>query len=214
MEILNCKDLIVGYERKSVAGPLTFSVGEGDHVAVIGPNGSGKTTLVRTLLGLIAPISGSYEFAGGFRPGDIGYLPQQTARQSDFPASLEEVLSMGEKGFFSSVNADGVVQECSCSFHHLSVGQRQKVFLARALAAPRRILFLDEPVAALDPDASRELYETLSKLNKEGLPIVSVTHDICGALKYATHILDLGQSAFMPAKDFHHNGGCCIHGHH
>ena len=208
--IFECKDVTLGYENKVVAKNLNFKIDQGDYLCVVGENGTGKSTLIKTLLGLIKPLNGEViANVQGKNHKGVGYLPQQTQAQKDFPASVwEEVLSgvlnndhrcpfynkkdkaEAEKNM-EKLNILDLKKRC---YRELSGGQQQRVLLARALCATDSVLILDEPVTGLDPAASMELYETIKDLNKkENVTIIMVSHDIKNALNYATHILHLEQ---------------------
>ena len=217
MAQLICKDLACGYEQKAVVSDVNFSVNAGDYLCILGENGSGKTTLVKTLLGLIKPIGGSIETGDGIKRNEIGYLPQQTDVQRDFPASVWEVVISGclaGSGFRPFYNREekalakqnmekmGIVGFEKRCYRELSGGQQQRVLLARALCATRKLLLLDEPVSGLDPKVTLEMYELIAKLNREdGVTIIMISHDIHAALKYATHILHVADSVFFGTKE-------------
>ncbi len=208
--IFECKDITLGYENKVVAKNLNFKIDQGDYLCVVGENGTGKSTLIKTLLGLIKPLNGEViANVQGKNHKGVGYLPQQTQAQKDFPASVWEVVLSGvlnndhrcpfynkkdkaeaEKNM-EKLNILDLKKRC---YRELSGGQQQRVLLARALCATDSVLILDEPVTGLDPAASMELYETIKDLNKkENVTIIMVSHDIKNALNYATHILHLEQ---------------------
>ena len=208
--IFECKDVTLGYENKVVAENLNFKIDQGDYLCVVGENGTGKSTLIKTLLGLIKPLNGEViANVQGKNHKGVGYLPQQTQAQKDFPASVWEVVLSGvlnndhrcpfynkkdkaeaEKNM-EKLNILDLKKRC---YRELSGGQQQRVLLARALCATDSVLILDEPVTGLDPAASMELYETIKDLNKkENVTIIMVSHDIKNALNYATHILHLEQ---------------------
>ncbi len=249
MQLLRCESLDIGFSGRTVASGIGFSVSPGEGVCVVGANGTGKTTLLRTLAGILPPLAGTIAFDASIRPGDVGFLPQQNPVQGDFPATVREVVLSGCQAlrgwrpFFSNEERDraerslarfGASGIASLPYRELSGGQRQRVLLARALCAGRRLLLLDEPVTGLDPDASAELYKTLSGLLDDGLAIVSVTHDIPAALAAATHTLELGREPFFGTIDawmdrtsgicsicgddiagsHHHHGAGCRHGKH
>ena len=207
MELVRCTDLAVGYDGRAVCSGIDFAVCAGDLLCIVGANGAGKSTLLATMLGLLRPVAGTVEFADGIGAGDIGYLPQQTDVQRDFPATVGEVVlsgclpSLGARPFYlraergraaENMGRCGVADLEKRSYRELSGGQRQRVLLARSLCAAGRILFLDEPVAGLDPDAARRMYSTIDELASGGLTIVMVTHDVGEALSHATHVLHLG----------------------
>ena len=213
MAQLTCQRLCVGYDGQSVLQDLTFELLAGDYLCIVGENGSGKSTLMKTILGLQAPISGRILTGDGLRKNEIGYLPQQTVVQKDFPAAVREIVLSGCQGrcgsrpFYNkeekklAVDAMEKMQITRLArrcYRELSGGQQQRVLLARALCAAGELLILDEPVTGLDPAAAQELYRTLEYLNKqEGIAIVAVTHDIRSALRYADHILHAGHGTYF-----------------
>ncbi|MDR2360214.1 MAG: metal ABC transporter ATP-binding protein [Oscillospiraceae bacterium] len=207
MTLITCRDAAFGYEGSTAVSGLNFEVRSGDYLCVVGENGSGKSTLIKGLLRLKSPLAGSVSVGGGFGAGKIGYLPQQTAAQKDFPASAYEVVLSGclsARGilpFYSRKDKDtarknierlGIEPLCNRCYRELSGGQQQRVLLARALCSAKMALLLDEPVAGLDPLVTRELYRLIKEINREtGLTIIMVSHDIHSAVKYASHILHL-----------------------
>ena len=209
MALITCKDLTLGYESIPVARHLSFTVEEGDYLCILGENGSGKSTLMKTLLGLQAPLAGSVTYGDGLRQNQIGYLPQQTPLQRDFPASVQEVVLSGCLGrcgwrpFFSReekalaarnmerLGITGLARRC---YRELSGGQQQRVLLARALCATQKLLLLDEPAAGLDPKVTAGLYDLIAGLNrKDGITILMISHDMAAAARYASRILHLGE---------------------
>lgn len=203
-----CKNATLGYEDGIVTENLNFTVNSGDYLCILGENGSGKSTLIKALLGLKPQISGEIKWCEGFSARDIGYLPQQTPVQRDFPASVREIVlsgclsKMGFRPFYNSAEkklADdnmkqlGIESLAKHCYRELSGGQQQRVLLARALCAASKMLLLDEPVTGLDPLAQTELYELIAKLNNNGISIIMVSHDISSALKYASHILHISK---------------------
>lgn len=205
MAQLKCTDLSLGYEGHTVCEHLNFEINAGDYVCIVGDNGSGKSTLVKALLSLKAVSGGSIAFSDGVTKRDIGYLPQQSEAQKDFPASVEEVVlsgcvtSLGKRCFMGkeqkleamqNMKMMGVYELAKESYRNLSGGQQQRVLLARALCAANRILLLDEPVSGLDPHASADMYQLIQHLNKHtGITIIMVTHDMENGLKDANKIL-------------------------
>ena len=194
-------DLDIGYDGKTVVSGLNFEINDGDYLCIVGENGSGKTTLMKTLLGLIPLLGGSIQ---GLNKNDIGYLPQISDIQKDFPATVEEVVLSGTKKLFyrkkekdlMRLNLErlNIANLSKCKFSELSGGQRQRVLLARALCASKKILLLDEPVSGLDPKATAMMYEIINKLNKEdGMTIIMISHDLNGSLKYASNVLNVGE---------------------
>ena len=207
---LICRGLALGYENQILISDLNFTVNEGDYLCIVGENGSGKSTLMRTMLQ--KPLAGSVVYGDGLTANQLGYLPQQTVVQRDFPASVREVVlsgcqsKLGRHMFYpprlkklaqTNMERMGVDQLAKRCYRELSGGQQQRVLLARALCATERMLFLDEPVAGLDPKVTIEMYRLIAQLNAEGTTILMITHDIHMAAKYATHILHLGQEVFF-----------------
>lgn len=207
MIYIEAKDLVIGYDKEIVSSGINFSIEKGDFLSILGENGVGKSTLIKTLLGLQKNISGSIEFVNGISGRDIGYLPQQSNIQRDFPASVYEIVLSGSiskiKGFFYSkknkekaiknMNTMGIYEFRNKSYRKLSGGQQQRVLLSRALMATDKILLLDEPVASLDPKASLEFYEFVKDLNENGITIIMVSHDMSAATKYSNKILHIGK---------------------
>lgn len=213
--ILSCDNASLGYENQIVIKDLSFEIYPGDYLSIIGENGSGKSTLMKTMLGLMKPLQGSITVNCSKGSGCIGYLPQQTALQKDFPATVREVVlsgllaKNGLRPFYrreDKARAAEVMEQLHISdiqarsYRDLSGGQQQRVLLARALLAAHEILMLDEPVTGLDPSATAELYEVLAELNKkEGLTIIVISHDIAKTIVPSTKILHI-------AKDRHFFG--------
>lgn len=215
---INIKEASLGYEGHSVVEDVNFSVSAGDYLCIIGDNGSGKSTLMKTLLGLISPISGDINFSDGLKQSQIGYLPQQTEVQKDFPASVNEIVISGclnrcglrpfynaeeKKLAASNMERLGITNLAKRCYRELSGGQQQRVLLARALCATRKMLLLDEPVAGLDPKATVDMYNIIYELNqRDGITVIMISHDISAAVQYASHILHIGHTPlFFGSKD-------------
>jgi len=218
MPLLSCQDLTLGYDGKTVVSGLSFTVSAGDYLCVVGENGSGKSTLIRTILKLNTPMTGQILTGDGLAPDEIGYLPQQTTVQKDFPASVREVVQSGclnrsgMRPFYSKTEKQiaqdnmerlGIASLAKSCYRELSGGQQQRALLARALCATRKILLLDEPAAGLDPKVTSELYALIGKLNEGGITIIIISHDIYASVKYASHILHIGEGSalFVGTKD-------------
>ncbi|MCR5748373.1 MAG: metal ABC transporter ATP-binding protein [Lachnospiraceae bacterium] len=210
-EIL-CTDLTLGYENSILVQGLNFRVNSGDYLCIVGENGAGKSTLMRTILHLQKPLAGDIEYGDGLTPSEIGYLPQQTVVQRDFPASVREVVlsgrqsKLGRRAFYSGEDkkaADenmkrlGIADLKGRCYRELSGGQQQRVLLARALCATSRMILLDEPVTGLDPMAALDMYQIIKKLNKDGITVVMISHDIFASVKYASHMLHIGEELFF-----------------
>ena len=220
MALIICNNVKMGYEGRIVLNNINLTVTEGDYLCIVGENGSGKSTLMKGILKLKAPLEGEINYEGGLMPNQIGYLPQQTDIQRNFPASVYEVVlsgrlnQLGLKPFFTNKDKKIVLEKMEWmgithlkeqSFQELSGGQQQRVLLARALCATQKILLLDEPVAGLDPVVTAEMYELIERINHEyNITVIMISHDIEAATKYATHILQLGakQLYFGTTKEY------------
>lgn len=205
------ENLTLGYEGKAVLRDLNFTVEAGDYLCIVGANGSGKTTLMKTLLGLQPPLGGTIRFGDGLTRREIGYLPQQTQVQRDFPALVREIVRSGFQGrcglrpWYTArekEEADRMLQKVGAAdlagrcYRELSGGQQQRVLLARALCAARKALLLDEPVTGLDPEAAAQMYRLIGALHAEGVTILMITHDLGPALQQATRILHIATPVF------------------
>lgn len=208
--LVESRGLKVGY---SAAAPIVcpdFKIGAGDFLCIVGPNGAGKSTLVKTLAGLIPQLDGEIVVSAETKGGGIGYMPQRSPLQDDFPATVREVVRTGCQSlrglrpFFSRAEKNlaeraiirfGLKDLARRSYRALSGGQRQRVLLARALCVPRKLLLLDEPTAGLDQDAIAALYESLKTMSEEGLAIAMVTHENAPVHDLASHVLRLGDKA-------------------
>ena len=196
MSLITCENLTLGYEGKAILSGLNFSVNSGDYLCIVGENGSGKSTLMKTLLHLQSPMSGSIILGDDLKINEIGYLPQQTALQRDFPASVEEKKEARE--LMEKTRITDLADRC---YRQLSGGQQQRVLLTRALCATRKILLLDEPVSGLDPVATADMYQIINELNKEDqVTIIMISHDISEVATYASHVLHIGQKVFFGTK--------------
>ena len=212
MSQIICKDVTVAYDGRTVLDNINLEISKGDYLSIIGENGTGKSSFVKALLGLIRLNKGDIIFADGLEKDQIGYLPQQTVVQSDFPASVYEVVLSGcinrngGNPFYTKedrkladdalkkINAFSLKKEC---FRELSGGQQQRVLIARALCATGQVLLLDEPTAALDPVVSNELYRAISHLNKDHkVTVILITHDLDAATKNSNKILKLEPNGY------------------
>lgn len=215
MALLTCQDLCLGYDGKEILHKLNFAIHTGDYLCIVGENGSGKSTLMRTILGLQPPTSGKILSGDGLTQNEIGYLPQHTVVQKDFPASVWEIVLSGCQGhcglrpFYSAkdkrlaaenMEKMGITALTRRSYRELSGGQQQRVLLARALCATKKMLLLDEPVAGLDPKVTAEMYGLVKCLNDSGITVIMISHDLAAALDYASHILHIGKKTFFGTK--------------
>ena len=212
--LLSCRDVSLGYEGHTVWEHLTFSVHSGEYLCIVGENGSGKSTLLKSLLGLLPPLKGVIRRSD--TAGAVGYLPQQTQAQRDFPATVSEVVlsgflsARGRRFFYSAAEKSqalmhmgklGILELKDRCDRELSGGQQQRVLLARALCATQKMLLLDEPVSGLDPKVTAEMYTLIEKLNREdGITVIMISHDVAAAVRYASHILHIGDTVFFGTR--------------
>lgn len=206
---ITCEHVDFGYENHDAVIDLNLEIFQGDYLCVVGANGSGKSTLIKGLLGLLKPTAGTLTVAEELRRGGIGYLPQQTAAQKDFPATVQEVVlsgtlsRRGNRPFYSAAEKKqaagnmerlGITDLKNKCYRELSGGQQQRVLIARALCATEQVLILDEPITGLDPSAIQDFYHLIRKLNHEdGITIIMVSHDIRNVITQANKILHLQQ---------------------
>lgn len=218
MSLISCKNVTLSYENSVVVENLNFQVEAGDYLCIVGENGSGKSTLIKSMLGLKETASGHLHMGDGLKSKEIGYLPQQTTAQKDFPASVHEVVLSGcitskkRRIFFSSKNRKtaldnmeklDILELKNKCYRELSGGQQQRVLLARALCATKKMLLLDEPVTGLDPVVTADFYNLVEKVNKElGITVIMVSHDLYSAVNNASHILHLKKNgSFFGTKE-------------
>ena len=215
--VLSCEDVSLGYEGKPVVEHLNFRLEQGDYLCILGENGSGKSTLMKAILGLKSPMQGMLVRGEDLKANEIGYLPQQTVTQRDFPASVQEIVlsgflsKRGMRPFYNKeerkiaqknmkrLEIEPFMKKC---YRDLSGGQQQRVLLARALCATSKLLLLDEPVAGLDPRVTAEMYELIQKLNREGITIIMVSHDTQAAAQYVNKVLHVSDKPeFFDSKE-------------
>jgi len=211
-----CENAALGYENRPIVKDLSFIVNAGDYLCIVGENGSGKSTLMKTILALTPPLAGHIRMEEGLNPTQIGYLPQQTQVQRDFPACVQEIVLSGFQGrcglrpFYTkeekataarNMERLGIADYAKRCYRDLSGGQQQRVLLARALCATRKCLLLDEPVSGLDPKVTAQMYELIEALHQEGITVIMISHDLEAALHYATHILHIGQQVFFGTRE-------------
>ena len=220
MAYITCKDLTLGYEGHAIVSDLNFKVSKGDYLCIVGENGTGKSTLIKTLLHLQDVISGDIITGDGLKAYEVGYLPQQTVVQKDFPATVEEIVLSGTlakcgwRPFYRKAEKKLAEEKMkrmevwnlrkSC-YRNLSGGQQQRTLLARALCAASKVILLDEPVTGLDPKVTAEFYQVTKDLSEEGIAVIMVSHDV-QALDYATHILNIKKkNSFYGTKEEYMN---------
>lgn len=193
MSLIDIKNLSLGYDGNIVLKNINLKIEENTFLCVVGPNGSGKSTLIKGILGLIKPISGTITF-NNLKQNFIGYMPQETKVDSNFPASVLEIVLSGtlnkksmslfytkedKKLAIKNLKILGIENLKNKHFSELSGGQRQKVLLARSLCATSKLLILDEPSNNLDSKSKKNLYDILKDLNKNyNITIIMITHDL------------------------------------
>ena len=220
MAYITCKDLTLGYEGHAIVSDLNFKVNKGDYLCIVGENGAVKSTLIKTLLHLQDAISGDIITGDGLKAYEVGYLPQQTVVQKDFPATVEEIVLSGTlakcgwRPFYRKAEKKLAEEKMkrmevwnlrkSC-YRNLSGGQQQRTLLARALCAASKVILLDEPVTGLDPKVTAEFYQVTKDLSEEGIAVIMVSHDV-QSLDYATHILHMQKkNSFYGTKEEYMN---------
>lgn len=213
MALMTLRDVTVAFEGHAAVEHVSLALRRGEYTVMLGRNGSGKSTLMRAMLGLVRPKSGQIRIGDGLRRDRIGYMPQKTQAQRDFPAAVEEVVRsglinrMGRRVFYTAEEKARALENMrllgidglrKASYATLSGGQQQRVLLARALCATKSLLLLDEPVTGLDPIVTGEFYQLIRRINREsGIAVVMVSHDIESAVKDASHILHLQETALF-----------------
>ncbi|MHC1750096.1 MAG: metal ABC transporter ATP-binding protein [Cellulosilyticaceae bacterium] len=207
MSLITCQNTAFSYDGKVVVQELNFEIQCGDYLCIVGENGAGKSTLIKGLLGLKKPNSGNIRISDGLTMNEIGYLPQQTHIQKDFPASVYEVVLSGTlnslqgKPFYgkkektiaiTNMERLDIINLKNKCYRELSGGQQQRVLLARALCATKKVILLDEPATGLDPIMTNELYKLIANINHSlNITVIMVSHDIQCAVRYANCILHL-----------------------
>lgn len=205
--LLKCEHADFGYENQDAVVDANLEVNRGDYICIVGENGSGKSTLMKGILGLLKPSSGKIVVSDELKRAGIGYLPQQTAAQKDFPATVWEVVisgCLGKRGnrpFYSKKEKElaeynmkrlGILDLRRQCYRELSGGQQQRTLIARALCATDKLLVLDEPITGLDPSAIQDFYHIIKKLNREEqVAVLMVSHDIQNIVHQANKILHL-----------------------
>lgn len=209
MSLITCENLTLAYDTGVVASGVSFTLEAGSYLCIVGENGSGKSTLLKSMLGLHPVDGGTLTIDPDTRKQGIGYLPQHTPAQRDFPASVREIVRSGclkksgirpfwrasdKKLADEAMTRMGIDHLAGRCYRELSGGQQQRVLLARAYCATGKLILLDEPIAGLDPMAMTEMYRMIADLNRDGVAVVMVSHDVSAAVQYATHILHMGKT--------------------
>ena len=213
MALMELRDVTVAFEGHAAVERVSLKIERGEYTVMLGRNGSGKSTLIRAMLGLVRPKAGQILLGDGLRRDHIGYMPQKTQAQRDFPASVEEVVRsglinrMGLRMRYSAAEKERALENMRLlgidglrkkAYPTLSGGQQQRVLLARALCAADDLLMLDEPVAALDPEATEELYEVIRMLHRErGMAVLMISHDVQAAVRDADRVVVLDRDVLF-----------------
>jgi zinc transport system ATP-binding protein len=213
VDLINIKNLFFKYQKTEVLENVNLTIKDDDFLAIIGPNGGGKSTLLKLILGLLPLQSGTIE--KNIENNQVGYVPQNTNLNIDFPITALEVVLMGhissKKRLFGyskdeiscaieSLNQVGMKDFANKKIGDLSGGQRQRVFIARALCSNPKIMLLDEPTASIDVQGQQEIYELLRELNKS-ICIVVVSHDLSILLNYAKNVAHINRSLVYHSLD-------------
>ncbi len=206
--MINIKNLSFAYDKTNVLEDINLTINDKDFLAIIGPNGGGKSTLLKLLLNLLTPKSGTITLGDDFTKSSLGYVPQNTNLNINFPITALEVVLMGhlsgKRPLFgygkdevacalNSLSQVGMKEFADVKIGNLSGGQRQRVFIARALCSRPKVLLLDEPTASIDVKGQREIYDLLKQLNQT-ITIIVVSHDISVLLNYAKKVAHINKN--------------------
>ena len=212
-EIIGLENIWVSYEDVVALEDINFCIYQNEFIGIIGPNGGGKTTLLKVILGLVQSSQGKIRVFGTIPEKGrkfIGYVPQRTFFDRDFPISVWDVVLMGRLGqrgafrgysnkdkkiAFEALKTVEMIDFKDRQIGKLSGGQRQRIYIARALATEPKLLILDEPMASIDKPMETEFYELLKKL-KERMAIILVSHDIGTISIYVDKIACLNRQIF------------------
>jgi len=211
---IEIENLTVYYQNVCALSNINLTVKDREFVAIIGPNGGGKSTLLKSILGLVQPDKGKiriYNKPPNKVHGLIGYVPQFSKFNRDFPINVMEVVLMGRLSKripifhrYTSKDVDtaecimkklGIYQLRNRQIGELSGGQLQRTLIARALAVQPKILLLDEPTASLDANSKSDIYDLLKKLNND-MTIILVTHDMGAISSYVNNIACLNTKLY------------------
>jgi ABC-type Mn2+/Zn2+ transport system ATPase subunit len=210
---LEFKNAVLGYRGRAVLPPLDLVVNQGDFLGIVGPNGAGKTTVLKSLLGILKPLSGSISYGGGLR---FGYVPQQEVLDELFPLSVRDIVTMARyplMGFPARLGREDraavgtaltrveIADLADRLYRELSGGQKQRTLIARALAADPRILVLDEPTSGMDILAEASIMEIIDGLNRQGLTIVMVSHLLSLIARHAGTIMVINKEIVIGPAD-------------
>jgi zinc transport system ATP-binding protein len=218
MQIVEIDKLSYAYSGNLVLDNISFTIDEGDILGIIGPNGAGKTTLFSCMLGLLEDYTGTIKILGEdikkknskvFK--GIGYIPQKKTIEQNFPATVEEIVSLGitTTGKTSKEKIDlaletiGLLTQKDRRVGELSGGQQQRVLIAKAMVNDPKLLILDEPVTGIDLEMQNKFYSLLKKLNQENkITIIWASHDLDAVNRLATSVACINRSMFFHGKTY------------
>lgn len=207
-KLLELQNITAGYDNKTVLSDVNLSVFENDFIGIIGPNGGGKTTLLKVIVQLLKPFSGKMNFENNFSPYDIGYLPQRSKNDMNFPITVEEVVLSGcisgksGKGFFVKTDKSlakkmmdeiGINSLAHKTIDALSGGEFQKVMLCRSIISNPKLLILDEPSTFVDHNFESDMQHLLKDLNNK-MAIIMVSHDLGNISSFVKTIACVNQT--------------------
>ncbi len=219
--IICIKDLDVAYQNIVALVDINLDIYENDLIGICGPNASGKSTLLKTILGLLQPVRGGVRFFDCSETGKIkedmkiGYVPQIRSIDRNFPGLVKDIVAMGryhQVGFLKRIKDDdpfveqalrdvGMWRFRNRPIGHLSGGQQQKIYLARALSSRPEILLLDEPTSALDFKVQKSIMDLIKTLNHENnLTILFVTHNMNFLKEYSSRVICLDKKVVWEGK--------------
>ncbi|MEM9331018.1 MAG: metal ABC transporter ATP-binding protein [Pseudomonadota bacterium] len=212
--LLTADRLTLGYGDLPIVNDVTFELERGDVFAVVGHNGSGKSTLVRTLLGLLPPLSGRFNWTKD-KPDTIAYLGQQSDFDNRFPIRVRDLAAMGawaRLGLFGRMDADcqrrveaalertGTAHIADMPLYKLSAGQLQRALFARTMVQDTSLILLDEPFTAVDQTTEAELLSLIDEWASEGKSVLMVLHDLTAVLEHCNVSLLLGEGRALFGK--------------
>jgi zinc transport system ATP-binding protein len=218
MQIAEIDRLSYAYSGNLVLDNISFTIDEGDILGIIGPNGAGKTTLFSCMLGLLDDYTGTIKILGddikkknGKVFKSIGYIPQKKTIEQNFPATVEEIVSLGittigktsKEKIALALETVGLLAQKDRRVGELSGGQQQRVLIAKAMVNNPKLLILDEPVTGIDLEMQNRFYSLLKKLNQENkITIIWASHDLDAVNRFATSVACINRSMFFHGKAF------------
>ena len=221
--VIELSNVGFGYTATPVVSDVSIRIDAGEYVAVVGPNGSGKSTLMKLMVGLVRPDEGTarlfgepaHQFDDGAR---VGYVAQHARASKEMPITVREIVTMGRfphVGFGRLSDAGREVVDRALDtvgmsafadrrVTQLSGGQRQRVFIARALASEADLLVLDEPTVGVDAESVDAFYDLLDLLNREGITVLLIEHDLTAVVEHADRVVCLNREVYFdgPAAEF------------